>query len=220
MKKERTVLEWLNMLPEEFEGNPLRKMAVENYDEKYYTAKKHLWDYTNDRHGWFLACSFEWNKTKEGRFYWQLIFDNINSGKIKLIEPTDTPEFVWTDELVVEFTSWSLKDAHTMQGRYADIEQFKASKQRKPVFVTDNGVGIFNNDEYFFVDERYNVLSGYCSRFSGGRKDYKYFSTRELAEAYVSEHKPRFSLYDIKKAYPESKESQLFNEFLNNITPC
>ncbi len=38
-------------------------------------------------------------------------------------------EFIWTDELVAEFTTWSLTQAPTMQGRYSDIEQFKKSKE-------------------------------------------------------------------------------------------
>lgn len=41
----------------------------------------------------------------------------------------------WTDELVAEFTTWSLTQAPTMQGRYADIEQFKEmkSKEEQPI---------------------------------------------------------------------------------------
>lgn len=36
--------------------------------------------------------------------------------------------FKWTDELVAEFTTWSLNEAPTYQGRYSDIEQFKKMK--------------------------------------------------------------------------------------------
>lgn len=36
--------------------------------------------------------------------------------------------FLWTDELVCEFTSWSLTKSPTFQGRYSDIEQFKKFK--------------------------------------------------------------------------------------------
>lgn len=52
-------------------------------------------------------------------------------------EIPDTPEqttkegFTWTDELVVEFTSWSLTKSPTFQGRYADVEYFKKMKASK-----------------------------------------------------------------------------------------
>lgn len=39
-------------------------------------------------------------------------------------------KFEWTDELVAEFTTWPLTKSPTFQGRYADIEQFKASKTK------------------------------------------------------------------------------------------
>ncbi len=42
--------------------------------------------------------------------------------------------FQWTDALVAEFTSWSLKSSSAFQGRYADIEQFKVMKAPKPTY--------------------------------------------------------------------------------------
>lgn len=43
-------------------------------------------------------------------------------------------DFVWTDELVVKFTTWSLTQSPTFQGRYADIEQFKSEHPQTPPF--------------------------------------------------------------------------------------
>lgn len=34
-------------------------------------------------------------------------------------------QFIWTDDLVARFVTWSLTESPTFQGRYADIEQFK-----------------------------------------------------------------------------------------------
>lgn len=36
--------------------------------------------------------------------------------------------FVWTDELILEFVRWTTTSSPTFQSRYADIEQFKQSK--------------------------------------------------------------------------------------------
>lgn len=36
--------------------------------------------------------------------------------------------FVWTDELILEFVRWTTTASPTFQGRYADLEQFKKSK--------------------------------------------------------------------------------------------
>ena len=51
-----------------------------------------------------------------------------------VIKPTKEPEkeFVWTDALVLEFAKFTYVDSPTMQGRYADLQQFKASKTNKP----------------------------------------------------------------------------------------
>lgn len=41
--------------------------------------------------------------------------------------------FEWTDALVAEFTTWSLSQSPTMQGRYTDIEQFKEKKLKEQI---------------------------------------------------------------------------------------
>lgn len=42
--------------------------------------------------------------------------------------PINTQPFEWTDDLVIEFMHWSMREAPTYQGRYEDIKQFKDKK--------------------------------------------------------------------------------------------
>jgi len=81
MKTQRTVLEWLNMLPEEFEGKPLRKMALDNCNRNK--------DKMADKSWFAIADSCVWSNTPEKHLYWESIYDKLVSGEIKLIEPTD-----------------------------------------------------------------------------------------------------------------------------------
>lgn len=111
-------------------------------------------------------------------------------------------DFKWTDELVVEFTTWSLRESPAMQGRYSDLEQFKQMKKSKPLFVTNDKVEIFPNCIYFKVVD-YTRINEYVAT-EGGRYPEKYtestYSTRAEAErrvqSFIAQERV-FSLADI-----------------------
>lgn len=63
-----------------------------------------------------------------GRIGWLPKDVENNPEWFKLDEPK--AEFVWTDELVLEFVRFTIHDSPTFQGRYKDIEEFKAGKGR------------------------------------------------------------------------------------------
>lgn len=124
--------------------------------------------------------------------------DNKQTAKKKCKE-----EFEWTDELVVEFTTWSLSSSPTMQGRYADIEQFKASKQRKCLLTTEDWKEIFEGDEFWTVDLlKFNIEKLVCDiQEDGSVASLQYFSTEAAAKQYVRLNKPLYSLNDINNAW-------------------
>jgi hypothetical protein len=116
---------------------------------------------------------------------------------------------------------WDLKfdslenKAPTMQGRYADVEQFKASKSRKPLFTTEDGVEIFEGDVWHLIDPDYwRIWSGNHSTVNPDR--IKYFSTRQAAEEYILMNKPCLSLKEVIDLV-EAKEylTQLVKSKLN-----
>lgn len=100
--------------------------------------------------------------------------------------------FVWTDELALEFANSTIRD----------IEQFKASKQRKPLFVTEDGVEVFEfGVELVCVEKDFNIRKAYISPFASPIKCNKYFSTEAAAREYVRLNKPMYSLNDIGDAW-------------------
>lgn len=66
--------------------------------------------------------------------------------------------FVWTGELVLEFARFTLHESPTFQGRYADLEQFKASKQQSHMPKEDK----INYDT--------SMIKAISEAFSAGRK--------------------------------------------------
>lgn len=115
-------------------------------------------------------------------------------------------EFKWTDELVVEFASWSCTKAPTFQGRYSDIEDFKKSKvkERIPLFITEDGVKIFEGDKVFTAKKDYEDLR--VTSFIASSRNNKewalqggtlWFSTEDKAKEYILHKKPLFSLQEI-----------------------
>lgn len=80
-------------------------------------------------------------------------------------------EFIWTDETVLEFVQFTLKNSPLLQGRYTDIEQFKESKQPKPEWVILKVKGINSNiltdfNTEYYNNENWNIYS--VKRLSDG----------------------------------------------------
>jgi len=107
--------------------------------------------------------------------------------------------FQWTDELVVEFVTWSVTGAPLLQGRYSDIKQFKESKKQKPVlFRTTDGIDIRDGDSYWYIDPSWKLFFNTsasetikCGTYGGQ------FSTKEAANEWVLRNKPIFSIAEI-----------------------
>lgn len=117
----------------------------------------------------------------------------------------NTATFYWTDELVHEYVRELIVGELGKQCGHMDI--FKASKQRKPVLVTEDGVTYYSGEikEIFatHTKEGYNSVGAYKvdshPEFYDGLKGcYEYFfSTREAAEDFILKNKPCLSLKDV-----------------------
>lgn len=79
----------------------------------------------------------------------------------------------WTDERVMEFVHYTLKEAPTLSGRYSDIERFKKSKQPKAEWEIVS-----------YVFESVILPREMVDRFGDG-KDYAIHSVRRLSDSVV-----------------------------------
>lgn len=81
------------------------------------------------------------------------------------------------------------------------IELNKAQKL-KMLFLTEDGFEIFEGDEYWYLGDTNHVwpLKNKATTTSGGLKTYVYFSTKEAAEKYIQENKPKPSIKELDKA--------------------
>lgn len=74
-------------------------------------------------------------------------------------------------------------------------------KCKKPLFITEDGVEIFENTKFWYVNTKlFDVFSANSDReycFQPSR--HKLFSTKELAEKYIKNNKLQYSLEDIVK---------------------
>jgi hypothetical protein len=72
-------------------------------------------------------------------------------------------------------------------------------KAKKPLFTTDDGKEIFEDDNYWIVTDRfYNVdIVKSCTPYRVKKSGIHYFSTKEAAEEYVLLNKPCLSALDV-----------------------
>lgn len=189
------ILDYIKRLPETWEGQPLRQQALDNFDEKF--AGKTIWEGEKD----FIGGAFEWQKTPQKELYWKKIDSLIEDGTIQLLPEVEEKkdEFVWTDELALEF---SVSPYSTISPLRNGLEQFKASKQRKCLFTTEDGKQIFKEDIYFLVDTSW-LLNRLMAHGNHGIYEGKRFSTEAAAREYVRLNKPMYSLNDVKKTWLE-----------------
>lgn len=69
---------------------------------------------------------------------------------------------------------------------------------KKPLFTTEDGVDIYEGDDYYRVNTNWNLATlTMGERFSNSYAGAKFFSTKEAAEEYIDRNKPVFSKNDI-----------------------
>lgn len=95
---------------------------------------------------------------------------------------------------------------------------------KKPLFVTEDGVEIFEGDFPWVVNSKNNydiyqwdegcmengIKSDYCKKL-------KYFSTKEVAENWIKNNKPEFSKQQILDAISEIKDNTAHGIFFSKI---
>lgn len=92
------------------------------------------------------------------------------------------------------------------------------SKPKQPLFTTEDGVDIFEGDDYYSIHTtQFNFPNGYGKPTIKGTAIKGYwitFSTKEAAEEYVLMNKPKYSLNDIMNAYDRANCSFIRRDLL------
>ena len=106
----------------------------------------------------------------------------------------------YTEEEMKEFAIFYAKDNLYQVG--IAFKTWKASrepKKEKPLFVTEDGVEIFNGDSWWYVSDDFSCTEHHLANHKIVPFG-KAFSTREKAEEYIMENKPCLSYKDISVA--------------------
>ena len=83
----------------------------------------------------------------------------------------------------------------------------------EPLFTTEDGVEILEGEEFYFVDSFWEIGKGKATVGCKKITLMKEFSTKEAAEKYIDENKPKFSIKDIENTLKESYKA----DFINSI---
>lgn len=198
----KKILGYIKRLPETWDGQPLRQQALDNFDENFCKLEYNIINEID-----FINYSFNWFTTKEKDYYWSRIYYFIKDGTIQLLpeenkdDISDTSK--WSDETKKEFYEFCMNKKGT--GYYLDgaIEEFVASKQRNPLFTTEDGKEVFEGDEYWYVwvESEYEIKKHVAVKSTIKEDEYKDFSTEAAAREYVRLNKPMYSLNDFEKAW-------------------
>ena len=101
-------------------------------------------------------------------------------GKITKIGMS-SPDYVWIE---------APYDTHTNAGCILEY----ANKEKDLIFVTEDGKNIYCGDEFWFVDNLWNIGKGVVSHpVFKPLYGYKQFFSKEAAEKYIEENKPLYS---------------------------
>lgn len=87
------------------------------------------------------------------------------------------------------------------KNRVLDFPKFwkEITESKIYFFKTDDGVLIHDGDTFYHVNLHFVIGKGRAIAYSEFRDDYKHFSTKEKAEEYVEQNKPKYSENEVKK---------------------
>jgi hypothetical protein len=75
-----TKLDYLKRLPEDYNGLPLRKLALENYSPTF--SKRFEADNIHDA----ICIGIEWNKTPQGYSFWEGMAIAAYRGELQIVD--------------------------------------------------------------------------------------------------------------------------------------
>lgn len=109
--------------------------------------------------------------------------------------------FIWTDDVVLEFLSAQIpKAANKMVFNYKEmVDDFKRSKERKLLFITQDGISVYEKDKFYTVTDSFEVVMSDAVRGIHITTQIisRSFYTPDAANEYILMNKPCLSVRDI-----------------------
>lgn len=122
---------------------------------------------------------------------------------------------------ILEFENGVYKNKYSWVERPIDYPDcFEEIKD--PLFVTDDGVGIFDETETIygvctFLNKDSNSIVKHQIRQDLNQITYKWFSTKAAAEKWIDENKPEFSKKQVNKAIDKAFHKTIHPGFISSF---
>lgn len=118
-----------------------------------------------------------------------------------------TMDDFWTDELVEDYAKRKVIShiSKNSGGKMLTIEEFKLSKMRTPLLTTVDGAEIFDENLKLFTLSIFRWTTSERLAKNATHTPRLLFSTLEARDEYILEHKPQFSLKQIKENIIDGK---------------
>jgi hypothetical protein len=128
----------------------------------------------------------------------------------------NTKTFEWNDELVSEYSRIMVIESCMYSKIRTSLKEFKESKQPKPLFISEDGIEIFdvNQEVWDTCTQNWNFLDStpamYMVQVLKNNPDRKAWCSKERAEEYILMNKPALSINNVKKAF----DTRIYAHFL------
>lgn len=196
---------WENVNAEEFTKGVLRLLQATRNKASHSSG-------IVDEKDWEIQC-IVWNKKnywlkKDGMYNSYLLAGGVTSDFIlsnggyifQVLRKSDGLVFSVGDEVnygkIEKFFIEGGMNVHFTNGNGATLASIKPIPQRRKLFTTEDGVAIFEGDNFWYVTPPLRIFNDMCDSMTGGkyiahsRVGDKFFSTKEKAEEYITLNKP------------------------------
>lgn len=127
---------------------------------------------------------------------WKTSNDHYLGGTFYFIAPDMHPGWTKREE-------WLTESGFTKTIPFSQVKFEEKKEEKTPLFVTEDGVEVFDGEDYFFVDlaDDEKVYQHYTFEVVPSfSKTAKRFKHRENAEKYISDNRPKYSKREILEA--------------------
>ena len=199
--------------------------GIENYPEFWQEIKEYpkIISFRTIGDTEHSICSLNYDKTYGNGHHLlsSMLHDQpcVDSGDFEIykVAKSETEVFTIGDKFTFKGlggVNWMIK-SDVIQGFYyynenirvkyhnGGIDINKIIKTKDCLFITEDGVEIFEGNHFVWVTEDWDILGDLACASSGKRKENKYFSNKGTAEKYINENKPMFSKKQIKDILKE-----------------
>lgn len=104
---------------------------------------------------------------------------------------------ITTDGTLKIFSDSKTANKHIFDGVEWSLENAEKAKEKSILFTTEDGVEIYDKDEYFIVGSNDNIIPTQSTDNTEYKEGVKRFSTKQAAKEYIENNKPKYSKKDM-----------------------